>query len=126
MLRIESHRRRVVAPLLLSFLIAPLGRAWAEDCNENGIPDDEDLANCDGSAWCSDCNGNGIPDECDIASGESEDCNDNGYPDECELASPGLLFGDPQVHETEEHQERTERHEHDLVLTHQDVVNPCF
>ena len=49
------------------------------DCNNNGIPDDCDIA-CGTS---SDCNANGIPDSCDIA-GPSEDCNRNGIPDECE------------------------------------------
>ncbi len=39
--------------------------------------------------WCAaspfeDCNGNGIPDEDDIDSGESSDVNNNGIPDECE------------------------------------------
>ena len=32
-----------------------------------------------------DCNENGIPDECDIAAGTSHDYNQNGVPDECEL-----------------------------------------
>ncbi|MHC4092515.1 MAG: proprotein convertase P-domain-containing protein, partial [Planctomycetota bacterium] len=32
-----------------------------------------------------DCNDNGIPDECDIASGASQDLNTNGIPDECEV-----------------------------------------
>jgi len=31
-----------------------------------------------------DCNENGVPDECDIADGTSDDLNDNGIPDECE------------------------------------------
>lgn len=31
-----------------------------------------------------DCNNNGIPDDQDIASGKSQDCNGNGIPDECE------------------------------------------
>ena len=35
------------------------------DCNGNGVPDDQDIANCDGSAWCSDCNANGLLDECE-------------------------------------------------------------
>ncbi len=34
----------------------------------------------------SDCNNNGIPDECDIAEGTSSDCNTNGIPDSCEYA----------------------------------------
>lgn len=82
------------------------------DCNNNGIPDTEDLADCDGSVWCQDCNSNGVldecdvdttdpdgdglvsqdcqpdgvPDECDLAEGSSEDCNDNDVPDECDIA----------------------------------------
>lgn len=31
-----------------------------------------------------DCNNNGVPDDCDIAAETSEDCNGNGIPDECE------------------------------------------
>ncbi len=42
-----------------------------QDCNENGIPDAVDLADCDGSPWCSDCNANGVLDVCDIAVGTS-------------------------------------------------------
>ncbi len=51
------------------------------DCNENGIPDDEDIL----SGYSQDCNLNGVPDECDIADGPSEDCNENGIPDECDI-----------------------------------------
>jgi hypothetical protein len=57
------------------------------DCNLNGIPDEQDLAECDGSYWCSDCNGNGALDECDIMSLDSSDCNDNERPDECDIES---------------------------------------
>jgi hypothetical protein len=53
------------------------------DCNQNGVPDDLDLASGVGA----DCNGNGAPDDCDIASGASRDCDGNGVPDECDLAS---------------------------------------
>jgi hypothetical protein len=35
-----------------------------------------------------DCNGNGIPDPQDIADGLSSDCNDNEIPDECEFPPP--------------------------------------
>jgi len=31
-----------------------------------------------------DCNGNGVPDDQDIANGTSADCNENGIPDECD------------------------------------------
>ena len=64
-----------------------------DDCNNNDISDELELAECDGSPWCDDCNVNGIPDECDIASGESDDLNDNGIPDECEGCA-GQLRGD--------------------------------
>ena len=53
------------------------------DCNSNGIPDYQDIAN--GTSL--DCNSNGIPDECDLASGTSYDCNSNGIPDECDITS---------------------------------------
>ena len=48
------------------------------DCNGNGIPDSEDIAN----GTSQDCTGNGIPDECEL---DGNDCNANGVPDECEL-----------------------------------------
>jgi len=51
------------------------------DCNNNGVPDAEDIAN----ATSKDCNNNSIPDECDIASSTSKDCNNNGIPDECDI-----------------------------------------
>jgi hypothetical protein len=44
-----------------------------------------------------DCNENGIPDDCDIASGESEDVNGNGVPDECEELCPEDIDGDGVV-----------------------------
>ena len=65
------------------------------DCNDNGIDDADDLADCDGSAWCSDCNGNEVLDECDIDDGTSADINGNGIPDECECL--GDLDGDNDI-----------------------------
>ena len=50
------------------------------DCNENGIPDECDIA----GGFSEDCQPNGVPDECDIANGTSPDLNGNGIPDECE------------------------------------------
>jgi uncharacterized repeat protein (TIGR01451 family) len=55
------------------------------DCNQNGVPDDCDIAN----QTSQDCNGNGVPDECDLASQSSQDCNQNGIPDECETDCNG-------------------------------------
>jgi C1A family cysteine protease len=52
------------------------------DCNGNGVPDNEDIAN----GTSQDCNENGIPDECDIDSGASQDCQPNEIPDECDIS----------------------------------------
>jgi len=49
------------------------------DCNDNGIPDHDDLEL--GTSF--DCNGNGLLDECDILQPGS-DLNGNGVLDECE------------------------------------------
>ncbi|MCH8149333.1 MAG: S8 family serine peptidase, partial [Planctomycetes bacterium] len=71
------------------------------DCNHNGVPDEQDIAQ-GGSDDCNsdgfpdecelDCNVNGVADACDIDPTDpdgdgfvSEDCNGNGVPDECEL-----------------------------------------
>ncbi len=68
------------------------------DCNENGIPDGEDIAagiseDCNDNGVpdeCEeDCNESGIPDDCDIADGTSLDCNINGIPDECDISDGG-------------------------------------
>ncbi len=53
------------------------------DCNNNGIPDAEDIA----SGIAQDCNLNTIPDSCDIAAGAANDCNINGIPDSCDIAT---------------------------------------
>lgn len=51
------------------------------DCNNNGVPDDEDIA----SGIAQDCNGNGRPDSCDLADGGADSDND-GKIDACEIA----------------------------------------
>jgi hypothetical protein len=51
------------------------------DCNSNGVPDDQDIAN----GTSHDCNLNGIPDECDIAQGVEQDCQPNAVPDVCDI-----------------------------------------
>ncbi len=63
------------------------GSPWCSDCNSNGILDVCDIDMCAGDPACGDCNGNGIPDSCDIAGGSSADCDGNGVPDECDLAA---------------------------------------
>ena len=63
------------------------------DCNENGVPDDEDISagtsddvNSNGipDECETDCNENGVPDDWDIAQATSQDCDGDGTPDECE------------------------------------------
>lgn len=44
------------------------------DCNQNGLPDEDDIA----EQRSEDCDANGVPDECD------PDCNDNSLVDACE------------------------------------------
>jgi len=45
------------------------------DCNSNGVPDWQDIADCEGDPACSDCNDNGLPDECDSISGGDFDAD---------------------------------------------------
>ena len=45
-----------------------IAEGTSQDCNENGIPDE-----CE-----PDCDGDGVPDDCEV------DCDDNGTPDDCE------------------------------------------
>jgi len=72
----------------------------ADDCNENGIPDVEEIEN----GTEADCDGDSILDSCEIAAGAA-DQNQNGVPDSCEFggetfcttspnsAGPGALIG---------------------------------
>jgi len=68
------------------------------DCNDNGIPDEDDLIigtseDCnnnlrpDECESATDCNANGIQDICDLAEGTANDCNNNFIPDQCDLAA---------------------------------------
>ena len=74
------------------FLSVQLGQTLAigafVDCNNNGIADSTDIANCNGNPACDDCNLNGVPDECDIDDGTSPDTDGNGVPDECGSTVP--------------------------------------
>ncbi len=53
------------------------------DCNSNGIPDDCDIANCDGELACLDCNGNAIPDGCE------PDADKDEIIDDCDICPTG-------------------------------------
>lgn len=69
------------------------GRLIADDCDQNGVPDQWDIA--DGNA--EDCNENGVPDSCDLASGELLDNNGNQIPDPCESGLIGDLNCDGAI-----------------------------
>ena len=60
----------LIAPIALSIDAMALGN----DCNGNGIPDDEDISN----GTSADCNQNGIPDECEIVL--VQDFDGSGFP----------------------------------------------
>jgi hypothetical protein len=66
--------------------------AQAGDCDLDGVPDDQTIANCPPfDKSCADCNKNGVPDGCDLVTGYSQDVNPyNHTPDECEVP----MFGD--------------------------------
>jgi streptogramin lyase len=89
------------------------GGCMSYDCNENGLPDEEDISegrsldtNSDGIPdECQDCNGNSIFDQTDIINGEPDidhdhipdaceaDCNGNNVPDHYEIYL-GLISDD--------------------------------
>jgi len=83
-----------------SINVAVLGPAESNtDCNDNGIPDSEDLANgtatdCDNNGLLDecqdDCDGDGTADACELINGEAEDCNFDGVPDNCQLSDGSL------------------------------------
>ncbi|MGA0172197.1 MAG: right-handed parallel beta-helix repeat-containing protein [Phycisphaerales bacterium] len=70
---VRNAPRVLGAPDLGAFETSPLEPpcTQASDCNGNGIRDEVDLAECDGSPWCGDCNGNRRPDACDLLPGPS-------------------------------------------------------
>lgn len=77
--------------LLTTTVLGPT--ASTLDCNNNGIPDVEELAagapDCDGNGLLdecqADCDGDGTADACEILSGAS-DCDLDGIPDSCQIA----------------------------------------
>ena len=75
--RRPHHKRCILFPFaaILTVSAPGSGRAPAQDCNNNGVPDPCDIdcgppgGTCDlpGCGMSADCNANGVPDECDIA-----------------------------------------------------------
>ena len=73
--------RGLVEGVQHAFLLTPV-----EDCNDNGVPDDEDIV----GGTSVDCNTNGIPDECE------DDSDGDGVIDDCD-ACPDSDMGDTIV-----------------------------
>lgn len=66
---VSRDSRRAILSLILAASLAPAIPLSAQDCNNNGIPDVQDIdpTDPDGNGEVSgDCNANGIPDECDV------------------------------------------------------------
>ena len=68
-------------------------RVGADDCDSDGTLDWDEIV---GAGAAGDCNDNGVPDDCDIAAG-APDVNANGVIDSCEALPPGDLDGDGLV-----------------------------
>lgn len=75
--------RGLIGTCLLLAGVATVARA--QDCNNNGIPDENEFGGT------SDCNLNGISDFCDIANG-ADDCDSDGVPDACETAATNIAL----------------------------------
>ncbi|NOT00765.1 MAG: hypothetical protein HOP29_09070 [Phycisphaerales bacterium] len=76
-------------PVLLMWAAAFHGApriARATDCNNNGIDDAIDIANCTGDPACDDCNMNGVPDWCEFQAGTILVGSDTN-------STPGEAFG---------------------------------
>lgn len=61
----RPHIRSLVITAAVAFFTTPCF-ADGPDCNSNGIPDADDIANCVGDPACDDCNLDGVPDGCDM------------------------------------------------------------
>ncbi len=88
----QVHR---LAPVVGRYVVEVVGRAVNEDLQGFALVVTGAVA--EGSP---DCNGNGAPDDEDIAEGTSEDCDDNGVPDECQpdFDGDGLIDAcDPDI-----------------------------
>jgi serine protease AprX len=65
----------------------------SNDCNDNGIADETDLA----GGTLKDCNANDIPDACEITLGLVPDLDNNGIPDTCTCAADYNGDGDDDI-----------------------------
>ncbi|UCF35206.1 MAG: hypothetical protein JSV78_07860 [Phycisphaerales bacterium] len=88
--------------LLIYHIAYWVGCPICADCNDNHYWDFLEIMFCDTlppeEQWtCQDCDENGLPDECDIA--EQGDCNENSVPDACDISADfgPSYFCDPDI-----------------------------
>ena len=84
MLKATGVRRACVCVAAATLTWAAAG-ARAQDCNDNGIEDDLELA----AGTAEDCQLDGVPDECELT---GNDCNGNGVPDDCDVGGASRLI----------------------------------
>jgi subtilisin-like proprotein convertase family protein len=89
LIRLRANRPRLLAAACLLFWAlagsTPPARAVG---SLNSLPFHSVTDDVNHDPSVADCNNNGIPDDEDIAQGTSSDCNNNTIPDECELDGP--------------------------------------
>ncbi len=73
----------IIEAAIDDFVFEDVDCSGVADCNANGIPDADDIAN----GTSEDCDLDNIPDECSTANGTVPDCDGNGIPDLCDLAT---------------------------------------
>ncbi|MCC6425530.1 MAG: hypothetical protein IT435_01785 [Phycisphaerales bacterium] len=77
---------------ILSICGLSLQSTRADDCNNNGVDDADDIyTNCTSL----DLDDSGTPDECDIADGLMTDCNNNGIADWADIFGASDMCGNP-------------------------------
>ncbi len=83
--------------LLSSFIICSAAFFSFPDCNNNGIDDAQDVANCENDPRCADFNDNGVPDLCDYHFDPTVRAFTSYFPESMieapEGFPPGILIG---------------------------------
>ncbi len=70
--------------VLVRAISCPSGRCGElTDFDFDGVPD---------ACQPQDCNANGVPDDQDLAAGTSQDCQADGIPDECQTQLPSVIY----------------------------------
>jgi hypothetical protein len=105
--RLNKPKQDFSDPRIISTSADGATLVYAADLNGDGAPEVISASQSDDKvAWYQnymgpfDCNGNGIPDPDDIANGTSTDCDGNGRPDECDVAdTPSADWNGDGIHD---------------------------